>query len=109
LLRLVVQKLCRELGEKGRSINEDIGALVSKGLRPAVQKALDIVRVIGNDAVHPGQIDLRDDPGMAQALFGLVNVIVEQMITTPAQIAAIYEALPPEKLEQIKRRDEKPL
>ena len=47
LLRLAIQKLCKELGQPGKNINDDIGALVAKGLDPDVQKALDIVRVIG--------------------------------------------------------------
>ncbi|HWS85132.1 MAG TPA: DUF4145 domain-containing protein [Ktedonobacteraceae bacterium] len=58
LLRLAVQKLCKCLGQSGKKINDDIAALVKAGLTPRVQKALDIVRVIGNNAVHPGEIDL---------------------------------------------------
>jgi hypothetical protein len=38
-----------------------------------VQQSLDIVRVIGNDAVHPGQIDLTDDIETATKLFVLIN------------------------------------
>lgn len=58
LLRLSIQKLCAFLGEKGKNIDDDIASLVSKGLHPLVQKSLDVVRVIGNEAVHPGVIDL---------------------------------------------------
>ena len=56
LLRLAVDKLCLELGETDRDINKNIGALVKRGLSQDVQQALDIVRVVGNKAVHPGQI-----------------------------------------------------
>ena len=73
LLRLAVQKLCAHLGEKGKNINEDIASLVAKGLDPRVQQALDTVRVIGNEAVHPGVMDLRDDRATAERLFGLVR------------------------------------
>ncbi len=71
LIRLCIQKLCKELGQPGKNINDDIGALVADGLDPRVQKALDAVRVIGNNAVHPGQIDLRDDRATAETLFKL--------------------------------------
>lgn len=54
LLRLAIDRLCNELGETDRDINKNIGALVKKGLPETVQKALDVVRVVGNKAVHPG-------------------------------------------------------
>ena len=107
LLRLAIQKLCKELGEEGKSINTDIKNLVIKGLPGAVQKSLDVVRVIGNDSVHPGQIDLRDDMETAKALFRLVNLIAEKMITEPKEVEEIYESLPEEKKQQIEKRDSK--
>lgn len=59
----------------------------------------------GNNAVHPRQIDLKDDRDMAAALFGLLNYIVEQQITQAKELDIIYGALPASSLEQIKQRD----
>lgn len=105
LLRLSIQKLCKQLGEKGKNINNDIASLVQKGLPETIQKALDIVRVIGNDAVHPGQIDLKDNQEVANKLFELINIIAHVMITQPKEISALYETLPEEKKEAITTRD----
>ena len=81
LLRLVIQKLCIQLGEPGKDINKDIGSLVKKRLPAAVQKALDIVRVVGNESVRPGRIGLNDNPAITSKLFELVNIIAAKMIT----------------------------
>lgn len=105
LLRLAVQKLCQHLGEPGKNINTDVASLVSKGLPPKVQEALDSVRVIGNEAVHPGSIDLRDDRDTVLKLFKLVNFIAAKMITEPKEIADLYSGLPADKLAGIAKRD----
>lgn len=105
LLRLAVQKLCKHLGESGENINQDIASLVNKGLPPKIQKSLDIVRVIGNDAVHPGTLNLKDDLVTASKLFVLVNLIVDVMITQPKDIDELFESLPEEKKNGIKNRD----
>ncbi|OIA98735.1 hypothetical protein AK95_16380 [Paenibacillus sp. LC231] len=99
LLRLAIQKLCAHLGQPGKNINNDIKELVAKGLPPKVQEALDVVRVIGNDAVHPGTIDLRDDFKTVTTLFKLVNFITQKMITEPREIDEIYGRLPGDKLD----------
>jgi len=105
LLRLCIQKLCKELGEKGDDLNQDIASLVKKGLSPLIQKSLDAVRVIGNEAVHPGVLDLRDDKETAMGLFDLVNMIVEQMISHPKHVQAMYSKLPAGKRAAIEKRD----
>lgn len=105
LLRLAIQKLCQILGEPGRNINDDIASLVKKGLDSRVQKALDALRVIGNEAVHPGTLDLNDDPATAESLFRFFNLIVEKMISEPKHVDEVYALLPPEKLKAIERRD----
>lgn len=105
LLRLCIQKLCAFLGESGKDINADIGSLVKKGLNPKIQQSLDIVRVVGNESVHPGQIDLRDNPAVANQLFQIVNLIAETMITQPKMVETLYSQLPQLKKEQIEKRD----
>ena len=107
LLRLCIQKLCVHLGERGKNLNADIGALVENGLPVQVQQALDIVRVIGNDAVHPGTLDMTDDTQTATTLFGLVNVIANDRITQPKEIDELYETLPEIKRQAIATRDQK--
>jgi hypothetical protein len=106
LLRLSIQILCQELGESGKNINTDIGNLVKKGLPEIVQQSLDIVRVTGNDAVHPGQIDT-DSPETVSQLFDLVNIIVEYMIALPKKVSGIYNNLPTDKMKGINDRDRK--
>ncbi|NTG34787.1 DUF4145 domain-containing protein [Agrobacterium rhizogenes] len=105
LLRLAIQKLCEHLGEPGKNINTDIAALVKKGLDQRIQKALDALRVIGNESVHPGSIDLGDDPATAQSLFKLFNVIVDKMISEPKHVEEVYALIPPDKLKAIEERD----
>lgn len=107
ILRLSIQLLCKELGEPGKNINDDIANLVKKGLPEIVQKSLDIVRVTGNDAVHPGQIDI-DDPEIVAKLFELVNIIIEYMIALPNKVSGLYDGLPTEKLKGIIARDKLP-
>lgn len=106
LLRLSIQILCKELGEAGENINKDIANLVKKGLPEIVQKSLDSLRVIGNDAVHPGQIDT-DDHKTVEQLFTLTNVIIEYMIALPKKVSGIYNNLPSKKIDAINDRDKK--
>jgi len=105
LLRLAIQKLMIQLGEKGKDLNTDIANLVKKGLPIKVQQSLDALRVIGNEAIHPGELDLRDDQSTAEQLFKLVNFIAEKMITEPKEIEAIYNKIPESKKQQINERD----
>ena len=107
LLRLCIQKLCKQLGESGKNINQDIGNLVKKGLNPLVQQSLDIVRVIGNEAVHPGVMDLIDNRDTALRLLELVNSIAEQMISHPNKVGDLYNQLPKDKRAEIEKRDNK--
>lgn len=107
LLRLSIQKLCKQLGESGENINSDIENLVHKGLPIQVQQALDTVRVIGNECVHPGEMNFNDNKEIALKLFELVNLIARIMITQPKDVENFYKTLPKQKLDGIKSRDSK--
>ena len=106
LLRLAIQMLLKQLGEKGDNINNDIRNLVEKGLNPQIQQALDIVRVTGNHAVHPGEIDFNDTTDV-QTLFELINVIADTLITQPKRIDAMFNRLPENDRKAITNRDKK--
>jgi len=105
LLRLLIELLMPHLAAEGHTLNNKIGDLVKKGLSKRVQKALDSVRVIGNNAVHPGEITLEDDREIALKLFSLVNIIVGRMITDERLIDEMYDIVPDGAREGVDKRD----
>lgn len=107
LLRLCVEKLCIHLGTKGpkMSLDDAIGEMVNDGLTEDIQKALDVLRVIGNSAVHAGLIDIKDDKDTALSLFGVLNYVVEDRIARPARLEAMFGKLPGGVLKSIARRN----
>lgn len=105
LLRLAVQKLMKHLGMPGENINADIKALVAAGLPEIVQQALDYCRVVGNNAVHPGELDLDDTPDMAWTMFEMINTIVQLRIAAPKQLEELYTQLPQGARDAIAKRD----
>ena len=107
LLRLCIEKLCMFiLGEKS-NINDMIGKLVSRGLDRRIQEALDSVRVIGNESIHPGELSIDDDSQTVYHLFDLVNIISERLITQERMIKEVYNKIPPRKIAGIEARDKK--
>jgi hypothetical protein len=44
--------------------------------------------------VHPGVLDVRDDAPLAITVFEPVNIIVENQISVPKQLAVLYAKIP---------------
>ncbi|WP_429911453.1 DUF4145 domain-containing protein [Glycocaulis sp.] len=107
LLRSAIERLCNAINGSHDDIFTGIGKLVEKGLDVRIQKALDVVRVTGNDAVHPNSIDRGDDKETAVKLFKLVNLIVEKLISDPKEIDTLFDGMPETKRAAIERRDSK--
>lgn len=106
LLRLTLQKLCAYLGAPGENINSDIQFLYNEfGLGRRVRDSMDILRVVGNNAVHPGEIDLHDDRDISLGLFRMINFVVDKAISEPNHIDSMYAQLPEGAREAIERRD----
>ena len=61
---------------------------------------MDVLRIVGNYAVHSGEIDLTEDGALAPAMFGLLNVVVQELITRQRVTAELYQALPPGPVTQ---------
>lgn len=79
--------------------------MVKKGLPKKIQQAFDVVRVMGNESVHPGTLNLNEKPEVAAALFKLINLIVDDRITQPREIDDVYQTLPESKRKAIEERD----
>jgi hypothetical protein len=107
LLRLCLQKLCKYLGAEGKNINSDIQYLYDEyGLGRRVRDSMDILRVVGNNAVHPGEIDLEDDREISLGLFRIINFVIDKAISEPAHVDSIFSQLPAGAREAIDRRDQ---
>ncbi|MBF6618766.1 MAG: DUF4145 domain-containing protein [Patulibacter sp.] len=110
LLRLATEKLVlQHLQRDGGTLNDRIGKLVQNGIAPQIQQGLDTLRVIGNEAVHPAELDLRDDAETAQGLFSILNMMVEEAITRPRHLEEMYAKIPERKREGIEQRDRRAL
>ncbi len=105
LLRLALQLLLKELGGKGKNIDDDIATIVSGGVDAQVQKAMDILRVFGNNGVHPGEINLNEKSELVTKMFQLVNFVADKMITQKKELDKLFDGLPVTVKQQIAKRD----
>jgi hypothetical protein len=93
LLRLVIEKVCKELGESGESPKDDLASFVQEDVDARVQKVLEAMRIIESNAVRPAEIGVGDNRATAETLSGLVNLICEKMTIEPRHLQAMYTKL----------------
>jgi hypothetical protein len=105
ILRVALEKLLNFIGLKGDDINGNIKNLVELGLSEELQRSMDIIRILGNESVHYGSVNLNEDRTTANKLFLIFNLIVEKTITNRNMLADIYDQLPENKVNGIKQRD----
>ena len=96
LSRLAIDKLTMSFSKKN-TLNDRIKDMASTDLPEKIIKSLNIVRVVGNNAVHPGKIDLTDDESLASSLLELINIIVEKCISEPKKVNDIYNKISSKK------------
>ena len=93
------------IGKETGSLNENIGELSKKGLSQEIQTALDICRLVGNDAVHPGVIT-DDNEEIVGKMFSLINFIINTQISQPKHLEDFAsQIITPQKQKQINNRD----
>lgn len=110
LLRLALQKLLKELGGTTGKIDSDIGELVAKNiLSKKLEKMSDILRIAGNNSVHPDKIGLNldDNPELVDMLFRLINTIIEEAITAPRALDDLYDLIPQNLKKGIEARNQR--
>lgn len=105
LLRLALEKLCKELESAEKNLYDDIAFLVKKkGLSSEVADAMNGMRKAGNIAVHDaGTINLHEEEGNAPIMFELINFIARELITEPKRRKHFYA-----KLQNNKSKTEAP-
>ena len=108
LLRLCLEELLIQIKIHGKNLNERIGNLIDKGVDKYIRKACDLVRVHGNEAIHPREINLKDDDKIARRLFWLINKIANVEITEKKEIYELFDETISEKSKKsILKRDQK--
>lgn len=106
LLRLGLQKLCVHLGGEGKNINADLAKLAEDELiSKKLIRSADIIRIVGNNAVHPGTISDDDFDDVSFKLFALINMIVQQGITEPKEVDNMFGSLPEGPRQAAENRD----
>lgn len=105
LLRTCLEKICADRGHIKGTLFARAGSLVSEMSSLHGRQAVDIVRVFGNESIHPGKMEANDIAENAERMFDAINLIVEEVYDRPARFSQLFEKLSPSQRREIERRD----
>jgi hypothetical protein len=106
LLRVALEALLAELHPSRKQLAERIDELHAQGLPTPHTQAMDVLRLIGNEAAHAGTLHDADNPETVRELFHYLNYLAESSETV-RRIAVSFQALPAHKRTEIVRRRER--
>lgn len=95
LLRPALQKLLLSIGQD-RNLDRAIQDLnEGNAIDDDIQKAMDSVRIAGNNSIHPNKldIDLKDNKELAIQLFKIINYIANYILTKRREIEEMANKL----------------
>lgn len=105
LLRLALEALLTSLKIPGKSIHQKIGSLFASDLlTERTIQACDCIRLMGNEGVHIGEINLAEGTNIALDMFNVINYIIED-IDTIKKIEKMYANIPKTKKDEIEKRN----
>lgn len=92
LLRLALDKLLVELGYSSGGLADRLKEARDGGtLSPQIYDAALAVKLLGDNGVHPGEIDLHELPTSAASMMEFLNLVVEETIIRERRIAAVLK------------------
>ena len=84
LLRTVLEMLCTELNYTEGSLKQRIEKMKNDGkIDDELHDAMQSVRIVGNNAVHAGQIEVDDSKEVVKVLFEIIDDITLDLFTKP--------------------------
>lgn len=107
LLRLATQKIFIELEKKHNIVHDEskkehldtiIKSFTNSGiLDQTLNEAANSLRLTGNNAVHPGKLELDHITEITTVLFEFINIIVYELISKPQKINDTYKKIKQKK------------
>jgi hypothetical protein len=100
MLRLCLEKLCRYLlncSDKSIRLKKLLEDLRPNGLTDALYRMLHACRIVGNDSVHPGEMDPEDAKLIVNHSFDVINEMVDLLIGKPKRQAELWNKIPESK------------